>query len=276
MPAPSLPLPLILFLHGYSADDPNIYLAWIEHIARNGYTVIWTNWDDNGTAGGDTVISNELTSFQNAITRIQNDASYVQPAVNTRGRIKAALAGHSGGAFTGFRVASLSWDPSNGIPPIKAIAALNPGQGNLPDFDVSAINPATKVVVVVGADETPCEQYAGAKLYDLVSMVPSSSKSFLEAFTDNHGSPGLSSEHNFPATLAPLYSLDDMDFSISFKLSVALFDCAFYTDYCPAALGGGPAQTGMGVWSDRVPVTPMLRFTTDPELTFPLPGGCDQ
>lgn len=277
-PVPTKPLPLILFLHGYSADDPSIYMSWIQHIVKNGFTVIWSNWDNNGTDGGDDVVANELISFQNAIARIQSDISYVQPALDPRGRIKAALAGHSGGAFTGFRLASLSWDPSNGIPPIKAIAAINPGQGNLPDYDVSDINPGTKIVVVVGADETTCEQYDGAKLYDLLSMVPSSSKSFLQAFTDNHGSPGLSSEHNFPATMAPLFPFDDMDFNISFKLSVALFDCAFYNVYCAVASAGSPEQVGMGWWSDSVPVTPLLYFTTDPQLTFPLTAahGCTQ
>jgi pimeloyl-ACP methyl ester carboxylesterase len=276
-PRPTTPLPVILFLHGFSAEDPNDYADWIGHIVRKGFTLVWTNWDNGGTAGGDVAISNEITAFQTSLARIRKDTSYVPAAVDAWGVVRAALAGHSGGAFTGFRVAALSWDKTNGIPPIRAIAAMNPGQGNLLDYDISGLHASTFAAIVVGSDESTCEQYVGAKLYDQLPMIPKTAKAFLEAWTDNHGSPGLSAIHNFPLTYPPTYPVDAMDYNISYKISVALFQCAFYLNSCAAATINGTTETSMGNWSDGVPVTPLTHFTTDPLTTFPWPGGgCTQ
>ncbi len=277
-PQPSSPLPLVLFLHGYSVDDPSLYEGWIEHIVKKGYTVVWVNYDNGGTLGGSTVIYNEITAFKDAISRITGDSSYVQPAVNAKGVIRAAIAGHSAGALTGFRVAALSSDPANGIPPIHAVAAINPGQGALPDYDISEIAPSTMAVIVVGSDETSCEQYVGAKLYDQLPMLPTSQKVFLEAWSDSHGSPALSAVHPFPATFPPTYPIDALDWSVSYKMSVALFDCTFYGKTCLAAVANVPQQTSMGLWSDNVPVKPMTHFTTDPQIAFPWPAdsSCTQ
>lgn len=59
------------------------------------------------------------------------------------------------------------------------------------------------------------------------------------------------------------FTTNTLDYYGTWKLFDALTDAAFYNKNRDVALGGGSAQTFMGIWSDGVPVKP-LRVTTTP------------
>jgi hypothetical protein len=52
-------------------------------------------------------------------------------------------------------------------------------------------------------------------------------------------------------------TIDALDWYGTWKLLDALTDAAFHGTHREIALGGTPAETSMGTWSDGVPVKPM-------------------
>ncbi|MDP9366478.1 MAG: hypothetical protein M3Q10_20015, partial [Chloroflexota bacterium] len=50
---PRAPLPVVLFLHGYTALDPGRYRAWIDHIVRRGAVVVYPDYQGTNPVGDD-------------------------------------------------------------------------------------------------------------------------------------------------------------------------------------------------------------------------------
>jgi hypothetical protein len=158
---------------------------------------------------------------------------------------------------------------------------VQPGDGSrdgkrratIPTADLASIPAATRLLVVVGADDHFAFEQLGLRVYDAAVHVPAANKNVLELQTDRHGAPALVANHFAPAAPANAReprrdpallaefehagAIDAMDWYGTWKLFDALSDCAFYSRDCDVALGGSAAQTSMGTWSDSVPVKPM-------------------
>ena len=65
-----------------------------------------------------------------------------------------------------------------------------------------------------------------------------------------------------PHDLAP--TLNALAFNGIWKLGDALADCGSYQTECATAVGGGIQLTGMGSWSDGVPIRPLSVTTQKP------------
>ncbi len=143
----------------------------------------------------------------------------------------------------------------------------------MPHGDLSPLPAETLLLVVIGADDHRAYQNLGLGFYDAAVRVPPANKNVIELVSDDHGRPPLLANHAAPSAtrdgdathprlalfgdFAHAGVVDALDWYGTWKLFDALADCAFYRRDCASALGGGPAQTFLGVWSDGVPVKPM-------------------
>ena len=92
-PSGSSPLPLVIFLHGYTGTNPEIYHAWIEHLVRRGAIVVypdWQPWDFSQTNNAET-----LADVMAAITAALAELSTGEHAQPDLERV-ATLAAHYG------------------------------------------------------------------------------------------------------------------------------------------------------------------------------------
>lgn len=268
-------LPVVLFLHGYLiaaegtyGDSPGNYIYWIDHLVRNGFTVVFPTYD--ATLQPVQYAGSIINAWQAALTLIESGTvtGLIQPASDALG-IQTLFTGHSMGAVNSFAVAQqLTIAPIAGVPVPRAIAGFQPGLGSTGELSTnySQISPAVSVVIVDGDDNAVDIPTAQAIWNSVVAVVPGSNRDFLEVISDSHGSPAQLGNHWYPDTNGlndDDSGVDDRDYNITWKLSVGLFNCVLYGTDCSYGLGHGSAnQINMGNWSDGVPV-----------LTLSLQGG---
>jgi hypothetical protein len=89
--------------------------------------------------------------------------------------------------------------------------------------------------------------------FELMASLPEEDRDFVLMQTDGHGVPALYAGHQTTNG-----GIDAADRYGIWKLSDALFACAFTGEYCEYALGNTPEQRYMGHWSDGVPVTELV------------------
>lgn len=264
-PAPAT-APVVLFLHGYGAVKAAPYLGWIEHMVRMGYVVVWVRYQGTGLTGLPwTFPANAVRAFTEALALLRT-GSHVRPEEDASGVVKSAFVGHSLGAYLSAALAARSADPESGIAPPHAVVAIEPGGNALfPSDDLSTIPAGTKLVVVAGDDDRIVCIAGAVGVWEATTQIPDQNRDFLLVLSDRYGAPAQVADHFFPAAhLARQATIDNRDFSVTWKLSVAALDCAFKGTNCSAALGdGAPEQVGMGVWSDGTPVTPLM-WVEDP------------
>lgn len=275
--------PVVLFLHGWNATEPRAYGAWIEHMVRKGYTVVWAQYQDSLLTLPFLFAGDAMAAWRDALSRLDTEAGHVKPSRDYKGGYNTAVMGHSAGGYLSLILAALAAEAANGIPKPYVVVAVEPGGlGAIPKADFSKIDDATYIVLVVGTnDDVACKSTAQF-LWNEIRKVRDANKDFLLVRSDDHGSPPLYADHYFPATVGFLgdgSALNALDFFVTFKLSVAALNCAFKRQDCAYAVGNGRAeQVDMGSWSDGRPVASMV-WTDDPDTLVtvcedPPPYGC--
>lgn len=269
-PADPMPAqaPVILFLHGWLAYEPRQYQGWIDHIVKNGYIVVWAQYDAGLTLPG-AFAQKALTTWRQALQLIElagQVSSHVAPE-KIGDTIRTGIVGHSAGGYLSAILASLAVDPQYGIPIPEAVLAVEPGGlGIIPEPDFQQIPAETKFLAVVGDEDNIVCISTAVSMWNGLSHLPDTNRDFLLVLSDRHGFPRQIADHKFPATDGLRADIDARDFYITYKLSVALFECAFRGAYCDYALGDGTAnQVDMGLWSDGVPMEPLM-WVEEPNL----------
>src|SRR5207245_1624187 len=111
-PAPTS-APVIVFLHGWSAMQPQAYDRWIEHLVRRGNIVIYPRYQQDLLTPPRDFTPNTLTVVHAALREL-----HVQPELE-----HIAVVGHSmGGAIT----ANIAADTSLVV---RAAMCVEPGDG---------------------------------------------------------------------------------------------------------------------------------------------------
>ncbi len=263
--------PAVLFLHGYGADTPQSYQLWINQLVQKGFTVVWALYDQGAA---ETFVSHELADWTDALHRIAATPGMVPVSVNQLGAMNTGVVGHSAGAFSSFALAALVDQPSSGLPPFRAITAIEPGQGQIPTYDLSTIDPLTAVVIVVGDQDKAKRRCTASQIWATLPPTPGNTRNFLEVISDARGTPQQIGNHYFSLTdtnldtVPPPTSVDDRDYNVSWKLSVSALSCAIRGVLCDVAFGNGNSQQiNMGMWSNGAPVTPLL-YVSDPVTQF--------
>lgn len=299
--SPSTPIPpsapVVVFLHGWSAMDPNIYGAWIEHIVRHdGAVVVYPEYQDSLTDPTPAFLPNVMLAVKDAFARLQSGEIGIRPV---KGQI--AFVGHSEGGLLSANLAAVA--AANGIPEPAAIMCVEPGKSWGPRIaatkveDLSRVPQSTLLLTVVGDRDMIARDTDAIKIFNQSTAVPAANKGYVIMQSDNHGLPPLTANHFAPvavmqivpeqsaaaggqdsrvgAQTGPLRErlqsrsvnaggssgrrfVNAYGYCGIWKLFDALTDAAFYGTHRDYALGGGPNMVNMGTWSDGVPVKPLL------------------
>ncbi|SRR5579884_776772 len=288
--------PVILFLHGFAAFSTSNYDLWLQHMAKNGYIVIWVQYQAKSIQAPSSFAANARAAYYDALYRLQNFwwETHVKPARDANGNLKTTFVGHSAGAWLAAVLAATASTQVPVLPAPQALTLVAPGtKGLIPGADFSLIPPTTKYEVLIGdMDTLACSQQA-IQIWDGTPQV--TTKDFLVVRTDLHGGalgpPTAQYPNGNPVNPANPYQLaihfypntdgyndttgtpgvDARDFFITWKLSVAAANCVNYGTNCDYAFGGGPNELDRGLWSDGVPVKPLINVK-DPVTIPPIPG----
>lgn len=251
-------LPVVLFLHGFSALDPERYRAWIDHIVRRGAFVVYPDYQSANPLGDDwrTFLPNVMRATTEALDRLRADS----PGRADETRI--GVVGHSLGGVLAAGYAATA--RSAGLPQADVLMALQPGgcrgcepllgDNGVPLPDLAGVPTETLALVVLSEEDDIVSGRAARGIWEGMTAVPFDRRDVVLLVGDDHGSPPLRADHLVPQSSGPGGVLDALDWYGVWKLFDLLSDCGFYRDGCEEALGGTPGQRFMGVWSDGTPV----------------------
>jgi predicted esterase len=272
-----LQAPVILFLHGYGALLPANYQAWINHMCKKGYIVVWAKYQATPTSPFSGYPANAQAAWTDALYRLQNYwwEGHVQPQKNASGLLETLIVGHS---FGGWIAASLAASQPNSVPhfpPPLGLVMIEPARLNLlPAINFSTIPSTIKMLFVSGDQDNVACSADAVNIFESTTQVPNSQKNYLWCNSDSTGTPNQICNHYFPNTggYNDTAAIDTRDFYITWKLSVGAADCLTQGTDCQYFLGDGTAdQLGMGDWSNGQPVNPMTYYA-DPTTLPPIPG----
>jgi len=269
-PAPASS-PVIVFCHGWGALNSKNYQAWIDHLVHRGNIVIWPNYQDSLLMPAAQFLPNAVAGVRGALASLRDQHGPLHADLQ-----RVAVVGHSAGGVLAAELAAVA--KTEGLPEFRAVMPVEPGDGSqggnrrasVPLADLSTIPAATRLLVMVGADDQRAFEELGLHIYDAARAVPAAHKNVLEMRGDAHGKPALVANHSVPAGTLDGHAerralladfehagvVDALDFAL-WKHFDALADCAFSNRECDVALGGGAAQTNIGNWSDGVEVKPL-------------------
>jgi len=248
--------PGVIFLHGYTAVDPETYYGHIEHLLKQGYIVIFPVYQISGGMGSSQDLD-QTVMLSRAIDSVKKALDALGPAVET-GSLTAY--GHSLGGLFAFCwagaggppvrrivMADANMDPSTGIPAfvIKFVTLI--------DYTDPAYGPEVKVPVLLlwGNGDTDTATFSQQQqAYDL--MVNAPAKVLYAAQSDCHGLPRLTASH-----AAPISPLNER----TGETQQDALDYRFFYSALDAALDGQDLVTfAMGNWSDGTPVKKVERL----------------
>ncbi|KQS74947.1 alpha/beta hydrolase [Methylobacterium sp. Leaf361] len=202
--APETGRPVAIVLHGWGAVNPQSYGGWIDHLARQGWLVLYPRFQEvNRTRPADApAIAESLVKA--ALAEIATDGE----AKPDLGRV--AMIGHLAGAPLAMDLAAAA--KAQGLPVPKLIFAVMPGgiasgpkSRGIALTDLSAIDPATLIVTMVGDKDTRAADLAAKRLLHEASAVPLERKLFVRALSDDHGFPALTATLASPAGVDTAY-----------------------------------------------------------------------
>ncbi|HEY2707401.1 MAG TPA: alpha/beta hydrolase [Caulobacteraceae bacterium] len=248
-PAPAS-APLVVFNHGWTATDPRVYHAWIDHIVRRGEIVVYPIYQGSLLTPVNEFTPNALAAVKAAILRLQTEPGHVRPDLT-----RFALVGHSMGGPISANLAA-DWQ-ADGLPQPRALMALEPGKtwGREPRFRLSNLAqiPAGTLLITEAGDRDIVVGDTDAKrIFNEATSVRAADKNFVTLVSDDHGSPALLATH------LGAVGRNALAYYGVWKLFDGLTDAAFYGKNREYALGNTAAQRFMGVWSDGVPVKELV------------------
>ncbi|MBN2107487.1 MAG: hypothetical protein JW832_08660 [Deltaproteobacteria bacterium] len=248
--------PGVIFLHGYTAIDPETYYGHIEHLVKQGYIVIYPEYQRSDKKAS-TEDLDQTVMLARAVASVDAALAELGDTVETD---NLTAYGHSLGGLFAF-----CWQGAGGAPVRRIVmshANMDPSTGipafvidrvTLIDYTDPAYGPEVRVPVIMlwgnsDTDIAPFSQQQEA--YGLLTQTPS--KVLYSARSDNHGLPQLSASH-----AAPIQMLNER----TGQAQQDALDYRFYYAALDAALDGRDTVTfAMGNWSDGTPVKKVKRL----------------
>lgn len=285
-------LKAVIYLHGFALGASEIYRSHIEHLVKQGYYVIYPNYQHGfckfPPCRFETILElaeEALRPFPISPQKWINSAIY--SAMNAyeqenldKLKVDTYLFGHSlGGLF------ALSWNyyardkvPVNMLP--KQIVVADPvpdSESNIPKrisqiikklggfkdkIDIQTTGDLLKVPVAIlhGNEDTIIDKGDWKKLFQYIA---SNQKAMYLSFTDDHGCPAIYANHEqatVDTSFLPKY-LTERYLNGSGKEDN--LNWRFIWDALDQVIRGTRAdqlQFDMGSWSDDIPIKPILRF----------------
>jgi acetyl esterase/lipase len=202
-PAPEQ-APLIVFNHGWSAMDPRVYEAWIEHIVKRGNIVVYPLYQDSLRTVVRDFTPNAIASVRDAVQTLQNEPGHVKPELD-----RFAIVGHSMGGPISANMAAL-WK-AEGLPFPRAVMCVEPGKtwgkpawATIELADLSQIPADTLLLTVRGDADRLVRDVDAKRIFNESSQVPPANKNYITLVSDDHGQPALKANHLAPVAAAPM------------------------------------------------------------------------
>ena len=139
------PLPLVVFCHGYSAFQPDLYLAWIDHVVRRGAIVVYPRYQADLLTPPATFTSNALGAVVAAIAVLEGGGHAIVDLTHT------AVVGHSFGGVIAANLAAIA--QANGLPAFDAVMCCAPGTGGFSTYANYANIPAGTLLLSIACDD---------------------------------------------------------------------------------------------------------------------------
>lgn len=249
--------PVVVFLHGFSASNPNLYRDHVEHLLAQGYIVIFPQFNRSGLLAlfSDTdqnaFLARAIASTERALDRLgplaQRDQVYLY-GHSLGGLLAYAWSAAGGPEVQGAVLANASFAGNAALPAfVQAFVTIDP-------IDWAAAAPAIDVplVLLTGTDDdiaAPGESYAAA---DAATNAPA--RTVWTLSSDDHGTPALSADHLAPLTRGA--GIPDLIWGFfGAPPTDDTFDQRAYQAALDALIGGDIAPSpDLGAWSDGTPV----------------------
>ncbi len=260
---------LVIFLHDWMASDPGYYMAWIRHLCRKGWVVLFPRYQGTGEV--------EKTWLFH-IARSAKDyllENFRQNRVDLD-KEKFAIIGHGAGAVLGANLAAA--DSYFGLPRCKALFILMPHRKNLKIYDLSAISRDASMMIITGDRMDEANENTAREIFYAADRVKTGNKIYISVWSDFYGHPPMVADELAPfAPELPQFErwvikhrydylqlakdkfhahtirtspLDAFDWFVSFRLFDALSGQVFSkkSDFNP--LKDSAELRFMGYWSD--------------------------
>ncbi len=198
-PAPES-APVIVFLHGWTAIDPWLYGAWINHLTRRGNIVIHCRYQDSALTPSFFFTSNTITAVKAALTELAK-TGHVKPDTK-----RFAIAGHSvGGLLTANLAAACA---ENSLPEPRALMSVQPGRSmktgrglGVPMENLSKIPKDALLLCITGEHDSICGDTDARRIMEESTGIPAERKNLVMLTTDTHGRPAMSGSHLSPCSI---------------------------------------------------------------------------
>lgn len=244
-------LPLVVFVHGFSQNQPANYASWINHIARQGNVVIFPKYQNFFTFSAAVWTPNAISSVKDALSK-------PFPSIPPDTTLGMIIVSHSAGGLVSMNMANRY--AANGLPKPTALVLAAPYFDPAIDASLSGIPATARVLCMVGNVDTNVGRKGCDALWDRGAHIVS--RDYVWIFSDSHGTPALTADHYIAAdSQGPINAFD---WNALWKFSDAMQTCVLGGTDCAYIDGGGPLETSLGLWSDGVPVIPMSVSTTKP------------
>ncbi len=190
-PADPMPrqAPVVVFLHGWLAVNPGPYGAWIDHLVRSGYCVIYPRYHLDWRTRPVEFLPNSLASVRDGLDALGSAPGRVRPD-----RERFGLIGHSAGGNLAALMAAVAAD--EGLPEPKAVVCVMPGEvAALRDPDLGKIPAKTLLAVVAAEHDWIVGDNRARQIFAEAASIPPERKEFILFRTDRHGYPPLLANH---------------------------------------------------------------------------------
>lgn len=240
-------MPVVLFLHGFGATDPQTYRGWITHLARRGNIVVYPDYQPEGF-----LVSDQSGFVPNMLAGVRDglEATGVAPEA-------VHVVGHSLGGVMG--TSYLQAGPASGLPGAVSLTVIAAGgcstcgttEGfGVPLPDTLSVADDLLLHVVTGVDDSIVADGDALAIWNRLDGVPNDRKRFIEVQSDRHGAPELVADHLFVQSDGFGSGLDALDWYGTWRPLDSLIACSTAADSCDIALGADAAALSMGTWSD--------------------------
>lgn len=246
--------PLLLYVHGWGADNTKYYDKMLTHFARKGYIVVFPKF--NGTLDINDYENHAKTIFENALIELRN-SDRVAPDLD-----KVIFSGHSLGTQVMLRMAetadSRNYPAPKGIILHEAAGAI--AMEAFPLDDLGNIDNDTLMVVIARDDWDKDEGTYPIPVSAWHGTEHLKNRNFIVVKSDNSGKPQLRSTHNSVQTGTPLFwekrKVDAIDWYGYWRTTEAAINFALYGKDREYILGTGADVTYMGKWNNGKVVKP--------------------
>ncbi|MBB3904951.1 alpha/beta hydrolase fold domain-containing protein [Methylobacterium brachythecii] len=203
-PAPAEGRPVAVLLHAWGATNPRAYGGWIDHLARNGWLVLFPRFQElNKSRPAD------ATEKAGGLVKAALDAL----AADTDARPdpkRLALIGHLAGAPLAANLAAEA--QAKGLPAPRLVYVIMPGgiahdakSRGIPLVDLAGIAGDTLLVAVSGDKDARAADLGAKRILREASAVAAERKLIVRALSDDHGFPAMTATLSSPAGIDAAY-----------------------------------------------------------------------